>query len=183
MTTSALTPTLTPTESRGAYRDYSDEEKIAALACYAECGSVRGAAQRTGVPETTLRNWLDYEWAEDYVTKLRQSLREQFAYEVMQKTARWLDLIGTRQDRGDPHVTAKGDIVYAPVKARDCIIGMAVCMDKWMQLTSNNPGSRQVDKALTELSARLLSKYKDHDATVSAEGPDTPKLDANAHLA
>lgn len=164
MTTSIVLPPPTApslgTQTSERQREYTDTERIAALAHYAETGSLQGTASALGVPYTTLRNWLEHDWASDYVVELRQAVRERYANDYVRLIGAAIGQMEERLRHGDPHILKNGSMVFAPIKFRELVLGMAVCVDKHALLTGNMPSTRPVDRALAALSAKLLDTYR-----------------------
>lgn len=110
-------------------RRYTRRQKAAAVVT-AELSSTLAAAEATGVPESTIRYWLD----DPRFAKLREKTREQAAdgFDV---------LIHMAQDR----LTE----LLPTMEARDVITLMGVATDK-AQLVSGHATARTETKALTD---------------------------------
>jgi len=136
----------------------SEEEKALALSIYAETGSVDTAAQETGLPATTVRNWIDRDPEIDSkLEALRRVLRERMAHKYATIAIESAEALLDRVRNGDYRVDKNGETTRVPVLARELAFITSVAGDKHALLTGTMQKQRGEDQALTSLADKLVS--------------------------
>lgn len=142
---------------RGQYvsRDIDNRERNMALAIYAETLSIATAARETGIPESTINYWINSEEGTETVEDLRIAARANSAHKFMAITAMAQDAVLKRLAQGDPHVTKRGEIVYAPVKAKDAAVIASIATDKTYLIAGAMADGQKINRALRSIADQL----------------------------
>lgn len=120
---------------------WSDKKRIEALTILAATGILTEVQKLTGVPASTVRQWLKEQWARDLLDEIRNE--NDFAIDSkftgIVHTA--LNGLSERLENGDSKILKDGSLVRIPVSARDLAIITAINVDK-RQLLRGKPTSR-----------------------------------------
>lgn len=138
--------------------DHSEQTRTYALAVFAETNNISYAARCAGIPRQTLRNWLSDDATQSVVVQLREAIRAYTAWEYVEIAAATARQAKQRIEQGDPVVLKNGSIVYAPVKFRDLVMGMAVSTDKAILLGGTIANNQASDAILDKLAGDILSR-------------------------
>ena len=167
---------MAPTE---LYRNYTPEQVETALTAIATTGSMKEAAELTGIPYTTVTTWR-YKYADKY-----ERIKEKRAPEIEQAVIRNLREIMARSgnavllsiDKAVEQLEA-GDVKDAAAYARNLATTQAIAADK-MLLLDGRPTSisehRTVDDELRE-----LERLGFFDTTCEEEPPDSAQTPDSA---
>lgn len=131
-----------------------------ALAIYAETGSVATASRETGIPKTTIYQWVNDERGLQLVENLRISVRVNQAHKLAAMSAKALDLLNQALTRGDPIMDRVGRIHYVPVKARELAFITSILIDKHALVTGAMVGAK-ASTTLNGLADKLLGMIRD----------------------
>lgn len=139
------------------HRDDDDPKRMMALAIYGETGSLATASRHTGIPASTIHRWVQSEDGAETVEALRVASRANTAHKYVAVSSLALDATMDRLVRGDPHVTKDGEIVYAPVKARDAAVIASIATDKTYLIAGALQDGQKINQALRSLASELVS--------------------------
>jgi hypothetical protein len=151
--------TLVTSDNR-TYRPEDDSRRMMALAVFGETGSLATASRHTGVAKSTIAGWVDSEDGAETVEQLRISARANTAHKYMAVSSMALDKVMQRLVSGDPHVTKKGEIVYAPVKARDAAVIASIATDKTYLIAGALADGQKINQALRGLASELVAMVR-----------------------
>lgn len=172
--------TLSPLRDQRVSGYWSETDKAFALAVYAETNSSMEASRRSGIPQTTIHQWVQSEWGDALVVKLRIALRERVAWKYQEIIDKALNNIMVSLERGDPVIYNGHVMGYAPVKAADLIKIAAIAQDRHALVTGQLEGSKKVDSQLNSLADKLMqrinNKLRTDDNVTPAPAIDASKL-------
>ena len=136
---------------------HSEETKALALAVYAETGSLQTAAHETGLPPSTIHNWISRDPEIDTkLEALRRVLRERMAWKYAEAAELALVALIDRVRDGDYHYDKEGNLTRRRIPGRELAFITSVCGDKHALLTGTMTKQRGEDQALTTLADRLV---------------------------
>jgi hypothetical protein len=140
------------------YTTYDEQDKLFALAVYAETGSQTTASERTGIPATTIHGWLKHPETDAKLEELRIAIRRRVAFtcaEASQLAAqRVVDVLVNGEE-----VIINNEIHRVKVKGKDAAYIFGMMTDRHAMLTQGIQGKNTSDM-LDQLAAKLVSKMK-----------------------
>jgi hypothetical protein len=137
---------------------HTEETKAVALAVYAETGSVDTAAKETGLPPTTIRNWVERDPEIDAkLDALRFAVRTRVAHTYAEIARRAAEELLDRVNNGDYHIDREGNITRKPIPGRELAFISSVAADKHALLTGIVVKTKGEDASLQKLAEGLLA--------------------------
>lgn len=134
---------------------YLETDKLRALAVYAETGNQSAVERETGVPQETVRNWVNDEANGSLIGELRSTIRYNEGWRLAKLVSRGLDEVEKSFDQGDAVVLKDGRIVYRRASLRDNVIAMSILMDKWMMISGAISNETMLLGKMGELAKQL----------------------------
>lgn len=123
-------------EPREPGDSYPEAAKIQALAVYAETGNEQEVERQTGIPRSTIRNWVNQEDAPDLIAELRNTVRYNEGWRLARMVSKVLGKLDESLDRGDPIIGKNGLVIgYKPPNLKDITITASILIDKWMLIS------------------------------------------------
>jgi hypothetical protein len=136
---------------------HSEEAKALALSVYAETGSTQTAAHETGIPRTTIDNWVRRDPDIDSkLDALRQALRTEIAHRYAQVAIKATTELLDRLENGDELIDKEGNSYRRKVPAHDLAFIASVATDKHARLTGTMGKVNAEDQTLTRLAEKLV---------------------------
>lgn len=151
---------------------YPDETRLTTLALFAENGSATITARLTGIPESTIRRWIEAEDGMDTVASLRVALRAQTAHKYVAMASLACDAVLERLANGDAYVDARGVTRRVPVKARDAMVIAAMSTDRHALLTGMMSSEQTIERGLRSMADKLVAAVRE-----AAKPPESPPGD------
>ena len=155
---------------------YTDEDRQAAMACYAVHGNYKRCSDLLSIPPRTLAQWGQTEWWLSSIAEVRLQKQDEIDSGVQKIIDRAIDSVITRLDKGDEMITSKGDTLYKAVSARDSATILGIAFDKQRilrMLPTSITASTDSDKLLKlQQSFEDLAheKTRQIEASIVAEG-------------
>lgn len=170
----------TTARALGATRpNWSDTERTRALWVYSETGSFAHASRESGIPPGTIKGWIERDEDGSIASELDQ-LRLAVRHGGAHKAAAWaiyaMDKLGEALQRGDAHLRKNGEVVYLPVKAKDCAWIASIMIDKHALLTGM-AGNGTANHGLTGLADKLVAMVSER---LQPQPTTPPPLDPSA---
>jgi len=122
-----------PLAPRRPRQPWSPGDRETAIAAYADLGSVKEAAEATGVPLGTLERWLAAPEAAQAVEAIRKQHSRRRSLEAGSLWDRAVTELRDRLDHGDHVLTKQGDVVRKPIAGRDLAVIAGIMADKTAQ--------------------------------------------------
>jgi transposase-like protein len=96
---------------------WSYEQRWEAVSHYLQTGSSIAVENATGIPAQTIRQWTQTEWWSNMLWECKQKHQKRVDAKIrgLQQTA--FNKLADRLEKGDEHITPKGDKVYKEVPA------------------------------------------------------------------
>jgi hypothetical protein len=133
-----------------------------ALSVFAETGNISAACRTTGIPHTTISQWINADGSDSLLNNLREAVRSHAAHKYALIAVKAADAILERLEHGDEILTKSGDYKRVKVSARDLITISAMAADRHALYTGINPASSKTQAALVGLAAQLMDKLAEH---------------------
>lgn len=149
---------------------YFETDRIKALAVYAESGNQHEASRQTGIPQETIRNWVNNEDSSGLVQELRSTLRYNRGWQLAKLSGKVLDQLEIALDEGDPVVLKDGRIINKRASARDLVVTASILIDKWMLISGAISNETMLLGRMNELSQQLASM----GTSLAKPSPDPP---------
>lgn len=151
---------------------HTNEDKNRGVAAYVATGSFSKAAQITGVPENTLRNWSKQDWFPEEVRRLDQVDTDEIKSTFTRIAKRATVDLEDRLENGDEVVTKDGEIVRKKIAGKDLAIISAVSVDKRKHLMEQ-PASISIQNTHEKLLNLMQQFIKFSNAKdITPEAPD-----------
>lgn len=117
--------------TRGTVSQYTDADRIMAVAIYVVVGTYRGAARVCGISAKTLCEWgRNADWWADALSQTREinsALLNARSTSIINKA---MTKIEERLDLGDPYIDKNQQVSYMPVSVKSAAIVYGVVFDK-----------------------------------------------------
>jgi len=155
---------------------YSDQDRYAAMACYAVHGNLTKCKDLLGIPVTTIHDWSKSEWWLSAIEQVRIEKQDEIDAGIQKIIDRSIESVVTRLDKGDEVITSKGETLYKAVSARDSatILGISFDKQRILRMLPTSISSAGNDDKLLNLLEKFeelaQEKTKQIEATVIAEG-------------
>lgn len=173
LNTTALAPA--PDQPRDLY--HSDEwQKIKAIAVYAETCSIEAASRESGMTSSAVQSLVYSDHVIPLLEKLRNQLKERFAWQYMELSALALQRLRDALENGEERLTRSGNVVTVMPSAKDCAHIVAVLQDRALAVGAALD-TRSNDAALATLADKLLermAKRADSQMDNDSPPPSTP---------
>lgn len=133
-----------PLAPRRPRQPWSPGDRETAIAAYADLGSVKEAAEATGVPLGTLERWLAAPEAAQAVEAIRKQHARKRSLEAGSLWDRAVSELRDRLDHGDHVLTKQGEVVRKPIGGRDLAVIAGIMADKtaqWGEWAADAAGS------------------------------------------
>ena len=113
-------------------KNYTELQKREAIAFFVTLGSMKGAAEASGIPRTTLIGWRKNNsgWWERVASEVRAQEEDKYRARYSQIVDEATSAILDRIRHGDTRANSKGELYRIPVSARDLIIVGGTAQDK-----------------------------------------------------
>lgn len=164
---------------------YTEKERMFALGVFAETGNITYTSRVTGIPYSTIQYWVSDDRNIEILDGLRGAIRKACAWDYVAGSVIALQRMHERLERGDPHVTKDGEVIYLPVKAIDACKIAAICTDKHALLTATANHDAKVEQALSLLADGLMAELAKRGVTPQTAEPVTSPplgLDASPYV-
>lgn len=136
----------------GTHRRYTKATKAAAIVA-AEASSVLAASEQTGIPESTIRYWMD----DPKFAQLRENAREHIAEEAMVVARMGWQKLAVAIARGE-------------IEARDLVMAVGMATDKAILLSGGATARTETrDITGTISDAELIAAIREADAIASGK--------------
>ena len=112
---------------------WQPEDRVYGIKAYADLGTVRDAAEATGIPERTLERWLGSPEASQAVETIRRQHARTRSIEAGSLWDRAVSELRDRLDYGDHVLTSEGKLARRPVGGRDLAVIAGIMADKTQQ--------------------------------------------------
>lgn len=152
-------------EYSGVGRNYSPDERMMAMAIYAETGSMATVSKVLGIPMTTVHTWVTRDDSDALVEALRTSMRYNVAHKAAQGAELAVTLLLDRMNNGDEVMGKDGEIRTVKVRARDLAAIHSILVDKWALLTGGMQG-KKADAGLPALAKKLEDMLRNQGVKV-----------------
>lgn len=119
-------------------RRRSEALKRSAIREYLDCGTGRETAKRLGLHESTISYWRKETWWPEIQAEVLADLDDVSKAKYRRLVNAGQDVALERLAVGDPHVLGDGQVVLAPVTARNAMLVAAVAYDK-LRLAEGRP--------------------------------------------
>lgn len=139
---------------------HDDKTRMLALSVYAETLNVSEAARVTGIPKTTISEWIGTEESEASLDILRSALRHELAFKCAQASALAVETIIDRLQNGDVKVLPSGEQVRVPVAAKDAGYLASTMIDRHALLTGTSANHGKATQALAMVADKLMAAIK-----------------------
>jgi len=155
---------------------YSDQDRYAAMACYAVHGNFTKCKDLLVIPVKTIHDWSKSEWWLSAIEQVRSEKQDEIDSGVQKIIDRAIDSVITRLDKGDEMITSKGETLYKAVSARDSATILGIAFDKQRILRmlpttiTATTGSDKLLKLLNNFEEIAHKKTKEIQGTIVAEG-------------
>lgn len=110
--------------------NWTPESKQRAVAIFVTEGILSVAAERTGIPYETLKQWQKKEWWEKSCTKFREEQEEVYRAKAHDIIIASQEVIIDRLKNGDPYIGKNGEVKHKPVSMREATFTYGVTADK-----------------------------------------------------
>lgn len=138
-------------------RRIPDTLKLHALSIYAETGNQSQAAKVVGVEQSTVHGWVHDEDSATLIDDLRSTIRYHAGWRLAQMVQRGMDRLDEAWDKGVPHVTKNGAVIYTNESPKDAAITMSILLDKWMLISGAISQSAALVAGMDKLSKQVAS--------------------------
>lgn len=145
-----------------------------ALSVYAETLSATEAAKATGIPKSTINNWLTEEDIDSTLEQLRLAIRYSCAHAYAMGAILAVNATIERLTNGDEVLNRDGELVRRKMSGRDTAAVASIFTDKHALLTQAVNQGANVDKTLTTLADKLMSMVSERMTKPSPD--DLPDL-------
>ena len=135
---------------------YTDEDRKAAVACYAIYGNFTKCSQITGIPIKTIHTWKHQaDWWEPEITRVRSEKSEELDALYTNAIHKAQEAILDRLESGDYVLDKQGELQRKPISGKDLAMIGAIQFDK-RQIMRNLPTSISANsKQLEELAEQF----------------------------
>lgn len=147
---------------------YTQEQKLSALAVYAETLNTTEASRVTGIPRTTIRVWVEDEDSIAILDDIRHAIRTTCAYKYAQIALKSANEIMERLENGDEVILSNGEYARKKVSARDLITISAMAADRHALCTGTSAVQGKANSALLGVMDKLLAAMQ--SATEQSKG-------------
>ena len=152
-------------EYRGIGRNYTPDERMMAMAIYAETGSTVTVSKTMGIPLSTFQGWLKQDDSDALIESLRYSMRYNVAWKAAQGAELAVTLLLERMNKGDEVMGKDGEIRTVAVRARDLAAIHSILVDKWTLLTGGMQG-KKAEAGLPALAKKLEDMLRNQGVEV-----------------
>lgn len=153
---------------------WNDSDKRRALAVYKSLGSMVKTTEVTGIPDQTLRYWMQQEWWREGMLALKHEDSTQLEEAATSIAKQAQEVVKERLTNGDFVLTKDGTLTRKPVSARDASVINAINIDKRKILHEES----LTDKHIHDASERLLKLVEQFARFASAKEIKASVMDA-----
>lgn len=133
---------------------YTDKDRRTAVAHWLLLGSVAAMSRATGVPERTLRHWMETAWWEELVAEVGREMGDEISAQVGRISTGALDAIEDRLHHGDV-VVGRSGVHRVPMRAHDLLMIFKVALEQRERLRASASTPHPPARDMSQL-GRLL---------------------------
>lgn len=174
MSDSSLTSSLGITSLPQDGRNWSESQRVKALAVFAETNNVSAAARISGVNRSTIWYWLQDDETLEVVQRIRDSLRAHTAWHHVEIAMAAAAVVKDRLENGEDVIAKNGTIRKKQVSLRDAVMAMAVSTDKSILLSGVMAEAKHTNGQLDALAEALMAKVQSKLSKDNASANDSP---------
>jgi len=126
-----------------------------ALSVYAETLNATEASRATGIPRTTIRQWIEAEDSDLILDELRHAIRATCGHKYAQIALKAANELIERLDNGDEVLLANGEYARRKVSARDLITITSMAADRHALVTGTSALHGKANQALNLIVDKL----------------------------
>ncbi len=138
--------------------EWSEVDKIRAVAVYLEIGTLTKTSDMTGVPVETLKNWKYSPWWNEVKSKIMGEQDEEMSARFTKIVKKAQKEVIDRIDKGDWIVLKDGRKDRIPLKAKDMQYVINSSIDK-RQILNDRPTSRTENISMKEKLNRISEEF------------------------
>lgn len=158
---------------------YLETDRIRALAIYAETGNQNETARQSGIPQSTVRNWVNDEGTSGLIGELRSTIRYNHGWTLANMVGRSLKLMDQAMAEGDPVVLKDGRTIFKRASLKDLTIVSSILIDKWMMISGAISNETVLLGKMAELGQQLTGLGASLSrSTIPSPEPGTPIMGA-----
>ncbi len=109
---------------------YTHDEKMVVALTYLMEGSAKATAKKTGVPRTTIRDWMTTEWWPEYYQDAKNLKNVELDSLYTQIIHKGIGELSDRLDNGDEVILKDGSKTRKKMNGKECAWTAAVMADK-----------------------------------------------------
>lgn len=151
--------TLTRVRALTGKGEWSEVDKIRAVAIYLEVGYLTKTSEMTGVPVETLRNWKASPWWYEVKQKILSEQDDEISTHFTKIVKKAQKQVLDRLENGDWVVLKTGESKRVPIKAKDAQYILSAGIDK-RQLLNDRPTSRTETLSTTDKLKQIKAEFE-----------------------
>lgn len=139
--------------------EWSETDKIRAVAIYLEVGILTKTSEMTGVPVETLRHWKVAPWWYEVKQKILSEQDDEISTRFTKIVKKAQKQVEDRIENGDWIVLRTGEQKRVPIKAKDAQYILNSSLDK-RQLLNDRPTSRTETLTISDKLKRIGAEFE-----------------------